>query len=182
MRRPLVTVILAIATAIAGVAVLTSCGSHATQAVSSSGPSTTIAPTTLPGGVVSTSSPPTQSSPPNQSSPSTPSTPPGIVPNRTASEVPNRADLVGGRAVTPDSLIVDHQDPRVVHVRFWGGIPSCSAASVTVRESAASVVVTLRTGRVPSGANMMCPDLAEFEQISVRLAAPLGSRALSAAS
>ena len=101
-------------------------------------------------------------------------------PKPTASEVPNQTDLVDGRVVEPESMIIDDQDPTLLHVRFWGGIPSCSAAAVHSQETSTEIIVTLREGAVPGAGNQACPDIAKYEQITVHLADPAGSRTITA--
>jgi hypothetical protein len=101
----------------------------------------------------------------------------GTVPEPTPTEVPNRHDLVDPRPHAPERVVVDPADPRRLHVRFWGGIPECYGAEVTVRESATQVVVALRSGRIPGGAEV-CIDLAQYQQVTVALAAPLGTRTI----
>jgi hypothetical protein len=106
------------------------------------------------------------------------SVPPNEAPQPT--EVPNRADLVGAGVVAPAALVPDPTDGRVVHVQFWAGPPDCTAARVAVTESASRVIVRLELGSAPGAGAMVCRAIAQFQQITVRLGAPLGARSLVA--
>ena len=120
------------------------------------------------------------SPPPNDGSTVTsPGGPTGSTPPQQATEVPNHTDLKGGHITVPESVVADPADGTLLHVRFWGGIPACTAAVVTVQESSTEVTVTLRTDGATAKPGMACPDIAEYEQISVHLHAPLAHRHLA---
>lgn len=176
------------ALAVAAAVVLASCGSDGATDVSSQGPAATTTSTTT--GAIGKGSNGFEGSDGSSSSPGSPgdpdapvSTEPGSTdpapPATEAAEVPNRTDLVDPRTVAPDELAVDEADPTKVHVRFWGGVPECYGAEASVAETPEAVVVTLRTGSVPDSAEA-CIDLAQHQQITLTLDAPVGDRTLEA--
>lgn len=179
------------ALAVAAALVLASCGSDEPGATVSQGPSSTGATTSTTTGAIGrgsngfegtdggASSSPTAPDPDSSVSTEPGPDDPGAEPEMVATEVPDRHDLVSPRAVTPTELVVDQEDPTKVHVRFYGGVPECYGAEATVAETAEAVVVTLRTGSIPDAAEA-CIDLAQYQQITLALDAPLGDRTLEA--
>jgi hypothetical protein len=97
-----------------------------------------------------------------------------------AKQVANRGDLITQHAATPIAVTLDGSNPRLVRVRFWGGVAPCNGAHVHADETSDAVVVSLYVGTPPEGKDKMCIDLAELQEVTVELARPLGDRSLHA--
>lgn len=93
-------------------------------------------------------------------------------------------DLTNPGVATPDELVVDPADPSAVLVRFFGGVGECYGAEATVVEQSDDVVrIRLEVGgRADIPADTACIAIAVAQELRVELDAPLGDRALRAAS
>lgn len=91
-------------------------------------------------------------------------------------------DLVNPTVTEPTELLVDPDDDSTVLVRFYGGVQDCYGARVTVDETEDAVEVTLETGSRADAGDRACIEIAQAQELAVELDAPLGDRALSAAS
>jgi hypothetical protein len=116
---------------------------------------------------------------------SPPNTDPGDggIPDITWGRIASTPDLSDPVVQQPEELLVDPDDDRVVLVRFWGGVPECYAARVTIVEQGADrVVIRLETGTNPdTEPDTACIAMAVANEIAVTLDAPLGDRELVAA-
>jgi hypothetical protein len=70
-------------------------------------------------------------------------------------------------------------DETALEVRFWGGVEPCFVLDgAVVEETAETVTVTLRAGSDPAQPGVACIEIALWMSVEVRLAAPLGGRAI----
>ena len=70
-------------------------------------------------------------------------------------------------------------DETALEVRFWGGVEPCFVLdAAVVEETAETVTVTLSAGSDPARPGVACIEIALWMSVEVRLAAPLGGRAI----
>lgn len=70
-------------------------------------------------------------------------------------------------------------DETALDVRFWGGVEPCFVLdSAVALETAETVTVTLAAGSDPARPGVACIEIALWMAVEVRLAAPLGGRAI----
>ncbi len=67
-------------------------------------------------------------------------------------------------------------DARTVRLHFTIGTPDCYGVTATVHETAADVVVDLRTGTLPPAVDRACIMIALSGALDVPLREPLGTR------
>ncbi len=91
-------------------------------------------------------------------------------------------DLVNPTVTEPTELLADPDDDSVVLVHFYGGVQDCYGARATVDETDEAVEVTLETGSRADAGDRACIEIAQAQELTVELDAPLGDRALTAAS
>lgn len=93
------------------------------------------------------------------------------------------ADLENPMVATPDSIVPDPDDPEAVLVRFYGGVPECYGARATVvGETDTEVRIRLEVGGRPDlDEDVACIEIAEAQELRVRLAGPVAGRTLTAA-
>ena len=88
----------------------------------------------------------------------------------------SRNDLRDEVRATPESVRVDDDDPRVLHVTYSGGLAPCHGARVAFDEGPAFVRVVLFVGTTPEGVGAACPTLNVRRGVVVTLEKALGSR------
>jgi hypothetical protein len=70
-------------------------------------------------------------------------------------------------------------DETALDVRFWGGVEPCFVLdSALVEETAETVTITLSAGSDPARPGVACIEIAIWMSVEVRLASPLGGRAI----
>jgi hypothetical protein len=181
MRRTLTCAITA--TALAAGLLLGACGDDEQVSTDTTRPPSSHPPSTDSDGSGGTS--PGDTTPADSVVTSPPSTDPGdgSIPAITWGRIDSTPDLREPRVQQPEELLVDPDDDRVVLVHFWGGVPECYAARVTIVEQGADrVVIRLETGANPDTApDTACIDMAVAQELATTLEAPLGNRELVAA-
>lgn len=117
-------------------------------------------------------------------SPPSDTTPPGDPGDVKWDRIEQTEDLGDPQASTPEQIVVDPDDDRVVLVRFWGGVEECYAARATVVEQDDDrVVILLETGQNPDAEpDTACIAMAVAQELAVTLDSPLGDRELLASS
>jgi hypothetical protein len=99
-----------------------------------------------------------------------------------AEPVPKRVEPRPGMAgvhPVPFETATPIGDETALDVRFWGGVEPCFVLDgAAVAETAETVTVTLTAGYDPARPGVACIEIALWMSVEVRLAAPLGGRAI----
>jgi hypothetical protein len=66
--------------------------------------------------------------------------------------------------------------PDRIAVNFQAGSPDCYCVDATTTETADTVTIALRSGRLPEAAGRMCTMIAVFGTLDITLKQPLGNR------
>lgn len=82
--------------------------------------------------------------------------------------------IVGGAPLPFDSW--SPVAPDRIAVNFQTGSPDCYGVDATTTETADTVTVALRSGRLPEAAGRMCTMIAVFGTLDITLKQPLGNR------
>ncbi|MGC0362717.1 hypothetical protein ABH922_000701 [Rhodococcus sp. 27YEA15] len=94
--------------------------------------------------------------------------------SRIGTEFVDRPDIVSPIVTMVESW--SEVDATTLAVHFVTGTPQCYGAYVTVEETDATVIVSLRTGSLPEAADKMCVTVAVLGSLDVPLSRPLGER------